>query len=209
MRRSRDVRPVWSAAPRWALPLFLAAGCGAGGGDPPEWVDPVAERGAFWSALQGLCGGAFQGEVVRDTPATAESPYAGGPLVMHVRDCSSDEVRIPFHVGEDRSRTWVVTRLDQGFRLKHHHLHQDGSPDQVHLYGGDTTEGGTAEWQEFPSDSFTAELIPVAAANVWTIEVIPGELFAYALRRDGTERAFRVEFDLTRTVAEPPPPWGW
>jgi len=146
--------------------------------------------------------------VVRDTPTPPDSPYAGVPLVMHVRECSSDEVRIPFHVGEDRSRTWVVTRLPQGFRLKHHHLHQDGSPDEVHLYGGDAMEGGTAEWQEFPADAFTAELVPVAAANVWTMEVVPGELFAYALRREGTERAFRVEFDLTRTVAEPPPPWG-
>ena len=29
---------------------------------------------------------------------------------MHVRDCSERELRIPFHVGDDRSRTWVVTR---------------------------------------------------------------------------------------------------
>jgi len=48
----------------------------------------------------------------------------------------------------------------------------------------------------------------VASANVWTVEVAPGGLFAYALRREGTERAFPVELDLTHTAAEPPPPWG-
>jgi hypothetical protein len=32
--------------------------------------------------------------------------------------------------------------------------------------------------------------------------------FVYALRREGTDRRFRVEFDLGREVAIPPPPWG-
>jgi hypothetical protein len=105
-------------------------------------------------------------------------------------------------------RTPVVTRLAEGFRLKHHHLHEDGSPDAVHLYGGDTAGSGSDEWQEFPADPFTAELVPVAATNVWTVEVIPGELFAYGLRREGTDRAFRVEFDLTQSVPTPPAPWG-
>jgi hypothetical protein len=49
---------------------------------------------------------------------------------------------------------------------------------------------------------------PAAVTNVWTMEVIPGERFAYALRREGTDRRFRVEFDLTRPVAPPPAPWG-
>jgi len=35
--------------------------------------------------------------------------------------------------------------------------------------------------------------------NVWAIEVEPGHLFAYELRRP--ERHFRVEFDLTRPLA--------
>ena len=46
---------------------------------------------------------------------------------MHVRECSEDAIRIPFHVGEDRSRTWVVTRTANGLRLKHDHRHEDGS----------------------------------------------------------------------------------
>ena len=62
--------------------------------------------------------------------------------------------------------------------------------------------------QEFHADEHTAALIPAAAANVWTVEIVVGEMFAYALRREGTDRRFRVEFDLGATVAEPAPPWG-
>jgi hypothetical protein len=43
-------------------------------------------------------------------------------------------------------------------------------------------------------------------ANVWAVEVEPNRMFAYELRRPG--RFFRVEFDLARPVALPPPPWG-
>ena len=42
--------------------------------------------------------------------------------------------------------------------------------------------------------------------NVWALEVEPGAIFAYELRRPN--RHFRVEFDLTRPVTPPPPPWG-
>ena len=128
---------------------------------------------------------------------------------MHVRECSDAEIRIPFHVGDDRSRTWVITRTPDGLRLKHDHRLADGSEDEVTQYGGDTRDTGTVEWQEFAADSHTAQLIPAAVTNVWTVEVVPGQLFAYALRREGTDRRFRVEFDLTQPVPAPPAPWGF
>jgi hypothetical protein len=127
---------------------------------------------------------------------------------MHVRECSGDTIRIPFHVGENRSRTWVLTRTEAGLRLKHDHRHEDGSEDSVTQYGGDTRDAGTAGRQEFHADSLTAALIPAARTNVWTIELVPGERFVYALRREGTERRFRAEFDLSQPAATPPPPWG-
>jgi len=210
--------PVLSA--RWKFPLLLLplllGGCG-GGADSDATSESAAVRSsadegsaqdAFWSSLQGLCGGSFAGTVLRDTPETPDNAFAGVDLVMHVRECAEGEIRIPFHVGEDRSRTWVLTRLPEGIRLKHHHLHDDGTPDAVHLYGGDTAERGTSERQEFPADAFTAELLPAAATNVWTMEVIPGRTFAYGLRRVVTDREFWVEFDLTRPVETPPAPWG-
>lgn len=165
-----------------------------------------AEQRAFWSALRQHCGRAYEGRLTQGN--ASDTAFAGKTLTMHVRGCTDDEVRIPFHLGEDRSRTWVITRTAAGLRLKHDHRHRDGTEDRVTQYGGDTRGPGTAASQEFPADAFTASLIPAAATNVWTVEVVPGERFAYALRREGTGRRFRVEFDLARPVAPPPAPWG-
>jgi len=183
------------------LPLALLAACA-----PPRPAPPAAPHEAFWASLQQLCGHAYAGTLVQGGPA--DSTIARSALRMHVRECSADSVRIPFHVGDDRSRTWVITRTAGGLRLKHDHRHEDGSEDRVTQYGGDARPGGTATRQEFAADAHTAALIPAAATNVWTVELLPGERFAYALRREGTDRRFRVEFDLTRTVEAPPAPWG-
>ena len=126
-------------------------------------------------------------------------------LVMHVRSCSDREIRIPFHVGENRSRTWVLTRTATGLRLKHDHRHEDGSEDRVTQYGGDSAGSAEALRVDFPADAFTANLIPAAATNVWTMEIDPRRRFTYALAR--ANRRFRVDFDLTRAVPPPPPPW--
>ena len=166
----------------------------------------AVDQVAFWARLQRLCGNAYEGRLVEGN--ASDSAFVRNRLVMHVRGCTPGEVRIPFHLGEDRSRTWVLTRTADGLRLKHDHRHEDGTPDRVTHYGGDTHGAGTPDRQEFPADSFTAALLPAAARNVWTIEIVPGRTFAYALRREGTDRRFRVEFDLTRPVPPPPPPWG-
>jgi hypothetical protein len=105
----------------------------------------------------------------------------------------------------------VITRTPAGLRLKHDHRHEDGSEDKLTQYGGDTVGPGTAQRQEFPADQFSRDLfvrekIPQSTTNVWAMEVEPGRIFAYELRRPN--RFFRVDFDLTRPVAPPPPPWG-
>ena len=169
----------------------------------------ASPQSSFFAALHGLCGRAFEGRVVSNDAADRE--MAAQRLVMHVRSCDGDTIRIPFHVGDDRSRTWVVTRSATGLRLKHDHRHEDGSEDALTQYGGDTVSAGTATRQEFPADQFSRDLFvrqnrAVSAANVWAMEVQPGHTFAYELRREG--RHFRVEFDLSRPVAAPPRPWG-
>jgi hypothetical protein len=169
-------------------------------------VQAQSTADTFWTRLQALCGGAFEGKVV-EAPA-GDTTFAGKSLVMHVRECTSSRIRIPFHVGDDRSRTWVISRVGTGLRLKHDHRHQDGSADARTDYGGDTADAGTAGKQEFPADRHTSSLIPEAKTNVWTIEIQPGTTFVYALRREGSDRRFRIEFDLSRRVAYPPPPWG-
>ena len=169
--------------------------------DPPD---------QFFARLSSLCGKAFEGRVA-SPPVEADASFAGKRLVMHVRECSDDTIRIPFHVGDDRSRTWVVTRTASGLRLKHDHRHEDGSADNLTQYGGDSRGEGSASRQEFPADSFSRDMfvredIPQSTTNVWAMEVEPGRLFAYELRRPN--RFFRVDFDTSRPVAPPPPPWG-
>ena len=107
------------------------------------------EQENFWTGLQALCGQAFIGKIVESTSA-ADTQFAGKTLVMHVRACSKDELRIPFSVGDNRSRTWVITRTASGLRLKHDHRHEDGSEDKITEYGGDSRGAGTATRQEFP-----------------------------------------------------------
>lgn len=159
--------------------------------------------------LKTHCGKAYAGRMVSNDAADAD--MAGKSLVMHVRGCHTDKVEIPFHVGEDRSRTWIITRTNDGLRLKHDHRHEDGSADKVTFYGGDTVGAGTATRQEFPVDAesitnFKANGLDRSVTNVWAVEV-DNNIYAYELRR--ANRFFRVEFDLTKPVSPPPAPWGW
>lgn len=114
---------------------------------------PANPQDAFFSRLTALCGRAFEGRIA-SPPVALDSSFAGKRLVMHVRDCSAEEIKVPFHVGDNRSRTWVITRTGSGLRLKHDHRHEDGSEDVLTQYGGDTVAPGTARRQEFPVDQF-------------------------------------------------------
>jgi hypothetical protein len=167
-----------------------------------------AEQEAFWSSLQALCGRAYEGRVLYSAGNPADTAFASQRQVMHVRECSATEIRIPFHVGDDRSRTWVLTRTATGLRLKHDHRHEDGQPDSITMYGGDTRDRGDRARQVFPADAHTISLNPVYSTNVWTIDLRPGQTFTYELQRVGTIRRFAAQFDLTREVAVPPAPWG-
>ena len=182
---------------------------------------------AFLQALSSHCGKAFAGRLVSNEAPDAD--MRGAAMVMHVRECSAARIAIPFHVQRadgtwDRSRTWLITRVGtldnpgRGFRLKHDHRHEDGKPDATTLYGGDTATPGSAAAQEFPVDAesialFKSEGRTVSITNVWRVEVdragAPAARFAYQLtRQPPNARLFRVEFDLTRPITPPPPPWG-
>lgn len=171
----------------------------------------LAARDAFWTSLTALCGKAFDGRIAANAGgAPGADPFDGKRLTMHVRGCSETEIRVPFHVGEDRSRTWVFTREGAGLRLKHDHRHEDGSHDKMTMYGGDAAGPGEPGKQSFPADQFSKDMfylgnIPQSAANIWVVTLATGT-YGYGLNRPGRE--FRVDFDLTREVAAPPPPWG-
>jgi len=198
--------------PPTLLAVALLSACGAGS-TPAQGPAETAPADAFLAAIAGHCGQAFEGRVETDVPAApGGSAFADQPLVMHVRECEPETLRIPFHVGADHSRTWVLTRTADGLRLKHDHRHADGTPDAVTLYGGDSLDAGSARRQAFPVDAesvamFGREGLKASVSNTWAMEIEPGRRFVYELSRpDG--RLFRVVFDLARPVQAPPPPWG-
>ena len=137
--------------------------------------------------------------------------FADKALVMHVRRCDETQLQIPFHVGDDASRTWLITKTGSGLSLKHDHRHSDGTDDVLTLYGGHTVDAGWAQVQSFPADQYSKELfvenaIPQSVGNTWQMFIYP-EQFTYRLIRQGRE--FRVDFDLTRPIEAPPAPWGY
>jgi hypothetical protein len=159
----------------------------------------------FWETLKSHCGKAYEGKLV----SPESDPRFAGRLVMHVRACEEGIIRIPFFVGEDRSRTWVLTMDEAGLiQLKHDHRHEDGSEDQVTQYGGKASNRGSGTTQFFPADQFTANLLPAAVGNVWWITVDETS-FTYNLRRLGSPTLFSVRFDLTQSIDIPAAPWGW
>lgn len=175
---------------------------------------PASAQGRlpFAEALASYCGQAFEGRVVSADPV--DDDWRRARLVVHIRDCGPDGFSLPLSLDEDRSRTWVLTQAgpDEGWELRHVHLHEDGAADKLSLYGG-LSRSGSGDWrQEFPADAFSRELfasegIPASAQNVWAVEVDSvARLLAYELRRPG--RFFRVEMDLSRPVPLPPAHWG-
>jgi hypothetical protein len=159
----------------------------------------------FWNYLSQYCGMAYEGKVLE---APENDDFRGKRLIMHVRSCSEDVIKIPFLVGEDKSRTWVLTKMGDRIQLKHDHRYEDGSPDKITMYGGVSNNSGLPTAQFFPADEETRQLIDYAAGNVWWI-TIDDSTFTYNLRRMGTDRFFSVSFDLTKSVDAPGPPWGW
>lgn len=182
---------------QWASFGFIAA----------EVEQKMSQSAIFWMNLEKLCGKAFAGTVA-NAPSD-DTTFKGKELVMHVRSCEKDRIRIPFFVGTDHSRTWVLTRQNDRILLKHDHRHEDGKPDAVTMYGGWTTNEGSTTRQTFPADQETVKVIAAAASNVWWIDLQPNEFFAYNLRRMGTERFFSIKFDLKKEIPAPSAPWGW
>lgn len=159
----------------------------------------------FWENLKKHCGKSFEGLL---TNAPANDDFVGKKLVMHVRNCDENTIRIPFFVGDDKSRTWVLTFENDRIQLKHDHRHEDGSEDKITQYGGKSTNSGLPNLQMFPADQQTCELIDYASNNVWWI-TLDEKSFSYNLRRIGSDRLFTVTFDLTKTIENSSAPWGW
>ncbi|MFT2007073.1 hypothetical protein ACMA1I_00220 [Pontibacter sp. 13R65] len=178
------------------LALFLLVLTGCTTAPATQSQEPLT----FYSSLASFCGNSFQGTVVH--PSDGTDPFAGKPLVMHIQTCSDTTLRIPFLVGEDRSRTWLIRKTPDGLqlKLKHDHRHEDGTPDDITMYGGISAAPAEALTHAFPADAHTAQLLPAASTNEWTLALSPdGKTFSYILKRDNQLR-FQADFDLTKPL---------
>ena len=176
----------------------------------PAPLVSIPSHDGFFDNIAAHCGKAYEGKVSVDN-AAGPSSFAGKKLVMHVRRCNERELQVPFHVGDDASRTWIITKTGSGLSLKHDHRHKDGSDDKSTMYGGHTLDAGFANAQSFPADQYSKELfvsqgIPQSMGNTWQMYIYP-EQFTYRLVREGRE--FRVDFDLTKPITPPSAPWGY
>lgn len=174
---------------------------------------PAAEnpQDAFFNQLAQHCGKSYQGQVVAGDPET-DKTWIESRIVIEVKACTEDQIYIPLHVGDDHSRTWIITRTEEGLSLKHDHRFNDGSLDPITNYGGHTVTIGTAVEQAFPADDFSKTLfvaneMGVSVGNTWVVSFPTENAFRYQLVRDN--RDFQVEIDLSQTVEAPPAPWGW
>lgn len=161
----------------------------------PALAEPDPAARAFFDHLTRLDGRSFQGRMAfpLDQP---DHDMAGKPMRLKVDVVSPEEIRVPFQVGEDRSRTWILRLTPAGLSLQHDHRLADGSPDPVNLYGGTALAGGLGLTQIFPADAHTAGVLPEASSNVWMLQLSPdGKSLVYALERHQEPR-FQAVFEL-------------
>ena len=168
----------------------------------------IPTHDAFFNAIKTHCGKAFQGKVSKDNVGNT---FGNAKLVMHVRKCTDSEIQIPFHVGDDASRTWILTKTGAGLMLKHDHRNEDGSFHSSTMYGGHTVDEGFPQVQSFPADVYSKALfiesgIAASTDNVWQMMIYPSR-FSYRLIRPARE--VQVDFDLKNPIATPSAPWGY
>lgn len=174
---------------------LLAAAC-----SPQSQPSP---SDAFFENMQTICDRTVEGQVISDQEVDAQ--WRAATLVVGPVSCESDVIRMPLAVGDDHSRTWVLSETDEGLLFRHEHIEPDGTPSPVTQYGGLAASGGTATQQAFPADAstkanFTENGIARSNTNIWTLS-LEGDELRYSLARPATEaepaRDFRAVFDLS------------
>jgi hypothetical protein len=157
----------------------------------------MAQQKEFLENLRAYCGKSFEGKPI--FPAE-NNPFGDERLIVIFSSCNENEIRMPFHVGNDKSRTWILTLNEEGLLFKHDHRHDDGTPDEVTNYGGWASGDGNEWVQFFPADQFTKDLIPYAATNEWSFVIdTENKVLKYVLKRDGNMR-FQADFDLSKPI---------
>ncbi len=151
----------------------------------------------FFENLKELCDHSYYGEVVY--PPTPPDGFEG-QLKAHFNDCGDDYINIPFHVGEDKSRTWKLTLSHNSILFKHDHRYPDGTPEELTNYGGWNDGRGSELIQFFPADSETIAMRDGLESHIWVMELSEDHsTFSYSLYLYN-DLYFRADFDLTDPI---------
>jgi hypothetical protein len=178
------------------LAALLVAGCAAA---KPESHDPLAAQRAFFENLRTLCGQTFGGRTI--LAEVTDRTFEPARLFMIVESCDEDEIRVPFIVGDDASRTWIFQWRNDGLTFFHRHLRPDGTEYESSGFGGHASADGTATFQHFP-DFRADDDTPPEQHRVWRLRIdAEHDLFMYYLDRGGRP-AYRLAFHM----GEPSPP---
>jgi hypothetical protein len=137
--------------------------------------DAFAAQRAFFENLRAFCGQTFGGRTIFAEPD--DRTFEPARLYMVVAECGEDEIRVPFIVDGDASRTWVFQLRDGRLSFFHRHVRPDGREHDVSGFGGHASQDGTATFQSFP--------------DWWATDETP----AYYLDRGGRP-AYRLVFWL-------------
>jgi hypothetical protein len=185
--------PRTTAAPGLLAILALAGGPAGMAAQAPGDPDPAAAQRAFFENMRAFCGQTFGGRTIL-APAE-DRTFEPARLYMVVAECGENEIRVPFIVGDDASRTWIFQLRDGRLTFFHRHVRPDGTEHEVSGFGGHASDDGKASFQSFP-DFWATDDTAEAERRVWRLRIDePNDLFVYYLDRGG-QPAYRLVFWL-------------
>ncbi len=182
-----------SPHPFFATLALILLGCAPMADTQARTGDPLAEQRAFFENMREMCGQTFGGRTIY--AEEGDRTFEPARLYFTVEECGEDELRIPFIVGGDDSRTWILRMREEGLTFFHEHVREDGTEYETSGFGGHATRDGTATFQSFP-DFWETEETPAAERRVWRLRIDrEHDLFVYYLDRGGRP-AYRLAFHL-------------
>lgn len=189
---------------------LVVAGTVAGLFTTPTLAE-TSNQAKFFDSVKALCGKAFSGGIIEDTANSAA--YGGKKFILHIRDCSDSQIKMPLHIDDNSSRILILTKSDAksggSIKLQHDHRHSDGSSDDLTLYGGSTSSAGTPNNQAFPESAESIEITKTYGKgrtypSVWSI-ILGTEDIVYQVVRPG--RTIKIQVKFSDTVANPATAW--
>lgn len=195
----------------YLMGVILLSSCGKNT-EPQATSEEITK--AFLANYEPFCGKAFAGKSTF-TDLGENHVLNDANLLMIFDFCTSDNVRIPFFVEDDRSRTWILSYTEAGLRLGHDHRYEDGTEHEANFYGGIAMEN-TGNYFEhypenktsseyklfFPADERTLADRPAREINVWSKEFdLENQRYYYRLYLYGDLR-FEATFDLSVSVED-------